>query len=92
MSFSLDIKLVFIYSFQFSSSSLDTLGENDFNHLNLEIYSEVLNLVNKRDFKPMNTCLFKENSNKKRPDKNEFYGSLRSKEINDKKHQHVLKV
>ena len=40
----------------------------------------------------MNTCLFKENSNKKRPDKNEFYGSLRSKEINDKKHQHVLKV
>ena len=63
MSFSLDIKLVFIYSFQFSSSSLDTLGENDFNHLNLKLYSEVLNLVNKRDFKPMNTCLFKENSN-----------------------------
>ena len=66
MSFSLDIKLVFIYSFQFSSSSLDTLGENDFNHLNLKLY--------------------------RMRDKNEFYGSLRSKEINDKKHQHVLKV
>ena len=58
MSFSLDIKLVFIYSFQFSSSSLDTLGENDFYHLNLKLYSDVLNLVNKRDFKPMNPCLF----------------------------------
>ena len=35
MSLSLDIKLVFIYSFQFSRSSLGTLGGNGFKHLNL---------------------------------------------------------
>ena len=44
--FSLDIKIVFIYSFQCSSSLLDTLtknlGENNFQHLSGELIAKYL--------------------------------------------------
>ena len=49
MSFSLDNKLVFIDSFQFLSSSLDSLvknsGENGFKHLSQVFDSEVVDIV-----------------------------------------------
>ena len=54
MNFSLDHKLVFINSFQFLSSSLDSsgknLGENDFKHLSQEFDGEVLDLVKQKGF------------------------------------------
>ena len=54
MSFSLDNKLIFIDSFQFLSSSLDSLvkssGENDFKHLSQEFDSEVSDLVTQKGF------------------------------------------
>ena len=52
LSFSLNNKLVFIDSFQFLSSSLDTLakhfGENDFKYWSQAFDSEVLDLVKKK--------------------------------------------
>ena len=54
MSFSLDNKLIFIDSFQFLSSSLDSLvkssGANDFKHLSQEFDSEVSDLVTQKGF------------------------------------------
>ena len=56
MSFSLDDQLVLIDSFQFLSSSLNSLvknlGENDFKHLCQEFDSEVLDLVKQEGFYP----------------------------------------
>ena len=51
MSYSLDNKLVFIDSFQFSSSSLDNVVNNlDFKHLSQEYDSRVLDLVKQKGF------------------------------------------
>ena len=56
MSFSLDNKLVFIDSFQFLSSSLDSLvknlGENDVKYFSRVYDSEVLDLIKQRRFYP----------------------------------------
>ena len=49
MSFSINNKLIFIDSFQFLSSSLE-LDENNFDNLNREFDSEVLNLVEQKGF------------------------------------------
>ena len=48
-SFNINNKLVFIDSFQFSSSSLDSLvknlGKDDFKHLSQKFDSDILNIV-----------------------------------------------
>ena len=60
MSFSINSKLSFIHSFQFLSSSLDSLVKNlnkdDFKYLSQEFYNNVLDLVtvSKNDFILMN--------------------------------------
>ena len=54
MSFNVDNKFIFIDIFQFLSSSLDSLvnslGENDFNYLNEELDSKLLDLVKQKCF------------------------------------------
>ena len=54
MSFNVDNKFIFIDIFQFLSSSLDSLvnslGENDFNYLNRELDSKLLDLVKQKCF------------------------------------------
>ena len=64
VSFSLNNKLVFVDSFQFSSFSFDslvkTLGGNDFKPLCNEFDSEVLDLVKQKGFYPYEyICNFK---------------------------------
>ena len=52
MNFNINNKLIFIYSFQFVSSSLDSsvknLGKDDFKCLNQNLDSKVLYLVSQR--------------------------------------------
>ena len=54
MSFTINNKLSFIESFQFLSSSLDSLvknlSDNDFEHLSQELDNKVLNLVKQKGF------------------------------------------
>ena len=54
MSFNISNKLVFIDSFQFLTSSLDSfvinLGEDDFKYLSQEFDSNILNLVKQKGF------------------------------------------
>ena len=56
ISFSLDEKFVFIDSFQFLSSSINSLvknlGEIDLKHLNQEFDCEVLDLLRQKVFYP----------------------------------------
>ena len=54
MSFNINNKFIFTDIFQFLSSSLDSLvnslGENDFNYLNQELDSKLLDLVKQKGF------------------------------------------
>ena len=52
MSFSINTELSFINTFQFLSSSLDSLAKNDFKYLSQEFDSNVLNLVKRKGFYP----------------------------------------
>ena len=56
MSFTINIKLSFIYSFQFLSSSLDSLVKNlnkdDFKYLTQEFEIKLLDLVKPKGFYP----------------------------------------
>ena len=56
MSFNINSKLSFIESFQFLSSSLDSLVKNvsndDFKYLSEEIHNKVLHLVKQNGFYP----------------------------------------
>ena len=58
MTFSINNKLNFIDSFQFLSSSLDSLvknlGKDNFKYLSQEFDNNVLDLVSKKDFILMN--------------------------------------
>ena len=57
MRFSINNKLTFIDSFQFISSSLDSLvkslGKDDFKYLSQEFYYNVLDLVKQKGFYPI---------------------------------------
>ena len=96
MSFSINNKLSFIGSFQFLSSSLDSLvkslNKDDFKYLRQEFDNNVLDLVKQvrsysceymSDFKK-----FKEQL----PSKEKFYSSLTRKKVSYKAYEHVLKV
>ena len=52
MSFSINTELSFINTFQFLSSSLDSLAKNDFKYLSQEFDSNVLSLVKRKGFYP----------------------------------------
>ena len=69
MTFNISNKLVFIDSFQFLSSSLDSLlknlGKDDFKYLSQEFYSNILDLVNQKIFYSYEWVVLK-NLNKQR--------------------------
>ena len=85
MSFSIDNKLNFIDSFQFLSSSLDSvvknLGKNDFKYLSQEFDNNLLDPVKQKGFYPYvhisNFKKFKEQL----PNKEKFYSSLVGKKL-----------
>ena len=96
MSFTIKNKFSFIDSFQFLSSSLDSLvknlNKNDFKYLTQEFDNNVLDLVKQKGFdlyEYMNDFQkFKEES----PSKEKFHSSLTNRKITDKEYEHVHNV
>ena len=96
MSFTMYDKLSFIDSFQFLSSSLDSLVKNlsqdDFKYLSQEFDNNVLDLFKQKGFdlyEYMNNFgRFKEELTSKE----KFYSSLTDKKLSDKEYEHVLNV
>ena len=80
MSFNINNKLIFIDSFQFLSSSLESLVENlgkdDFKHLSQEFDSNVLDLVKQKGFYPYEYMNIFEKFEKELPSKEKLYNSL----------------
>ena len=98
-SFSINNKLTFIDSFQFLSSSLDSLVKNlskdDFKHLSQEFDNNVLDLVKQKGFYPYDYMSDFEKFKERLPCKDakeNFYSSFTGKKISDKEYEHVLNV
>ena len=96
MSFTINNKLGFIYSFQFLSSSLDSLvkslNKNDFKYLSQEFDKNKLDLVNQKRFYPYEYMSDFEKFKEKLPSKEKFYSSLTDKKISDKEYLHLLNL
>ena len=96
MIFSINSKLSFIDSFQFLSSSLDSLvknlNKNDFKYLSQEFDMNVLDLVKQKEFYPYEYMSDFEKFKEELSIKEKFYISLTRKKISDKEHDYVLKI
>ena len=96
MSFNINNKLIFIDSFQFLSSSLDslvkTLCKNDFKYLSQKLDCNVLDLVKQKGFYPYEYMTDLGKFKEKLPSKQKFNSSLTGKKINDKDYKDVLKI
>ena len=96
MSFSINNKLIFIDSFQFLRSALDSsvknIGKDDFKYLSQEFDNNVLHLLKQRWFYPYEYVSDFEKFKEQFPSKEKFYSSLTGKKINDKESEHVLNV
>ena len=96
MSFSINTKLSFIDSFQFLSSSLDSLvkklGEDDFNYFGQEFDNNILDLVKQKGFYPYEYMSNFEKFKEELPSKKKFCSLLTGKQISDKEYDIVLKV
>ena len=96
MSFSINNKLSFIDSFQFLSSSLDSLVKNldkdDFKYLSQEFDNNVLDIVKQKGFYSYEYMSDFEKFKEQLPSKEKFYSLLTGKKITDKEYKHVLKV
>ena len=96
MSFSISSKLGFIDSFQFLSSSLDSLvknlGQDDFAYLSQEFDNTILDLVKQKGFYPYKYMTDSDKFKEQLPRKEKFYSSLTGKKISDKEYEHVHKV
>ena len=94
MSFSINNKLRFIDSFQFLSSSLDSLVKNlnkdDFKYLGQEFDNNVLDLVKQKGFYPYEYMSDFEKFKEQLPRKEKFYSSLTDKKISDKEYERVV--
>ena len=95
MSFSINNKLSFIDSFQFLSSSLDSLvknlGKDDFKYLSQEFDNNALDLVKQKGFCPYEYMIDFEKFKEQLPSKEKFYSLLTGKKISDKEYNYVLK-
>ena len=95
MSFIINDKFSFIDSFQFLSSSLDSLVEDlskdDFKYLSQEFDNNVLNLVKQKGFYSYEYMSDFEKFKEELPDKEKFCSFLTAKKISDKEYDHVLK-
>ena len=97
ISFTINNKLSLIVSFQFLSSSLNSLVKNsnkdDFKYLNQEFDNNVLvDLVKQKGFYPYEYMTDFENLKEDLPSKEKFYSSLTDRKITDKEYEHVLNV
>ena len=96
MSFSINDKLSFIDSFQFLSSSLDSLVKNiakdDFKYLSQEFDNNVLDLVKQKGFYPYEYMRDFQKFKEQLPSKEKFYSLLTCKKSSGKECEHVLKV
>ena len=89
MSFTIKNKLTFIDSFQFLSSSLNSLVKNlfkilnidDLEYLNQEFENNVLELVKRKGFEYMSDF---EKFKEELPSKEKFCSSLTYRKVNDK--------
>ena len=90
------IKLSFIYSFQFLSSSWNSLVKNlnkdYFKYLSQEIDNNALDLVKQKGFNTYEYMTHFKKFKEELPNKGKFYSSLIDKKKNDKGEDHVLKV
>ena len=89
-SFSINNKLSFIDSFQFLSSSLDSLVKNiakeDFKYLRQEFDNNLLDLVKEKGFYSYEYMSNFEKFKEQLPSKGKFYSSLTGKELSDKEY------
>ena len=96
MCFNINNKLIFIDSFQFLSSSLDSLVKNVnktyFNYLSEEFENKVLDLVKQKEFYPYEYMSDFEKFTEELPPKEKFYSSLTSDKNSDKEYEHLFKV
>ena len=96
MSFSINNKLRFTDSFQFLSSSLDSLvknlGKDDFKYLSQESDNDVLHLVKQKEFYPYEYMSDFEKLKEQLPSKEKFNSSLTNKQNSRKEYEHVLMV
>ena len=96
MSFNFNNKLAFIDSFQFLSTSVDSLvkklGKNDFKYLIQEFDIDVLDVVKQKGFYPYEHMGKFEKFKEEWPSKEKIYGLLTVKRISDKEYEHVVKV
>ena len=94
MSFTINNKLSVIDSFQFLSSSLDSLiknlNEDDFKYLNQEFDNSILDLVKQKGFYPYKCMNDFEKFKEELPSKGKFYSSLTNRKITDKEYENVL--
>ena len=96
ISFSINNKLSFIYSFQFLSSSLDSLVKNsskdDFKYLSQEFDNNILDLVQQKVFYPYEYMTDFKRFKEQLPSKEKLYSSLTGQKISNKEYDHILKV
>ena len=95
MTFSINNKSSFIDSFQFLSSSLDSLiknlGKDGFNYLSQQFDNNVLDLVKQKGFYPCEYMSDFEKFKEELPSKEKFYSSLTGKRIVTKNMNMFLK-
>ena len=96
MRFSIDDKLRFTDSFQFLSSSLDSLvktfANNDFQYLSQEFDPKLLDLVKQKWFYPHDYMSHHERFKKQLPNKEKIYSLLTDRKNSDKEYEHILQV
>ena len=96
MSFTINIKLSFIDSFQFLSSSLGSLVKNlnkdDFKYLTQEFENKLLHLVEQKGFYPYEYMSDFEKFKEVLLSKEKLYSSSTDRKISDEEYKHVLNV
>ena len=96
MSFTINKNLNFIDSFQFLSSSLDSLvkylSKDDLKYLSQEFDNNVLDPVKQKEFYPYEYMSDFKKFKEQLPRKEKFYSPLTGKTFNDEDYEHVLKV
>ena len=97
ISFSISNKLSFIYSFQFLSSSLDSLvkknsNKDDFKYLSQEFDNNILDLVQQKVFYPYEYMTDFKRFKEQLPSKEKLCSSLTGQKISNKEYDHILKV
>ena len=96
MSFTINNKLSVIDSFQFLSSSLDSLVKNldkdIFKYFSQELDNNILDLVKQKRFYLYEYMSDFEKFKEKLPSKEKFYSWVTDRKITGKEYEHVLNV